>query len=71
MADYHLVLRPLASDVPAEVRLGRALKCLLRVYALRAVSVREQSEKPPAAQAAFSAGAVPHSGHLTGVPRRS
>ena len=41
MADYVLVLRPLASDVPAAVRLRRALKILLRVFRLRVVDVRE------------------------------
>ena len=71
MADYVLVLRPLASDVPAAIRLRRALKCLLRVYGLRAVSVRQVGDEPPDTQPGLSAGAVPHAGHLPGVARRS
>lgn len=43
-ASYVVELRPLATGVgraPAIVRLRRALKCLLRAYGLRCVSVRE------------------------------
>jgi hypothetical protein len=49
-------LRPLASDVPAIVRLRIALKRLLRCHGLRAVDVREipagdkQTSKPPTAK---------------------
>lgn len=39
---YTLTLRPLPSPVPAEARLKRALKCLLRVYGLRCLAVQEQ-----------------------------
>ena len=38
--DVILRLRPLRSDVPADVRLRRALKALLRVYRYRCVLVQ-------------------------------
>jgi hypothetical protein len=40
MSDYKLVLRPLASPIPPEVRLRRALKYLLRSCDLRAIDVQ-------------------------------
>lgn len=42
---YRLELRPLASDVPAAVRLRRFLKSALRGYQLRCTSVEEVIEK--------------------------
>jgi hypothetical protein len=39
--DYRLTLRPLASDVPAVIRLRSVLKRLLRTYQFRAVVVEE------------------------------
>ena len=38
-ADWVLVLRPLPSAIPAAVRMRRLLKCLLRAYHIRCVSV--------------------------------
>jgi hypothetical protein len=38
--DFIVTLRPEPSEVPADVRLRRALKVLLRSYNLRAVDVR-------------------------------
>jgi hypothetical protein len=39
--DYHLVLRPLRSDVPAVIRLRKALKMLLRDFGLRCVRIEQ------------------------------
>jgi hypothetical protein len=42
---YTLVLKPLADEVPAIVRLRRALKCLLRSYGLRCLSCVESRKE--------------------------
>lgn len=47
--DYHLHIRPLASDVPARVRLRRLLKYALRQCGFRCLfPVEEISCEPPA-----------------------
>jgi hypothetical protein len=49
--DVRVTLRPLKSGVPADVRLRRALKCLLRAFGFRCLAVedvpRPQSRKEP------------------------
>jgi hypothetical protein len=44
---YTITLRPLPSDVPAELRLRAALKRLLRCYDLRAVSIATTAAPAP------------------------
>jgi hypothetical protein len=49
--DYRLRLRPLASDVPATIRLRSVLKRLLRTYQFRVVVVEEVRAEAPATPA--------------------
>ena len=63
--DYQLTLRPLPSDVPAEVRLKRLLKCLFRAYQFRVVQAREVPGVSPALPDAAEA----KPGGLAGIPR--
>jgi hypothetical protein len=54
----HVVrLRPLPDQVPAAVRLQRALKCLGRSFGLRCVAVREETPQAKTQQPAL--GALP------------
>jgi hypothetical protein len=53
---YRLELEALADDVPAAVRLRRALKCLLRGFRLRCRSVADvRPRQPPAGDEAPAA----------------
>lgn len=56
-ADWVLVLKPLPSDIPAEVRMKRLLKCLLRGYQMRCVSV--SAHVPPNSTTSTSGGSTP------------
>jgi hypothetical protein len=46
--DFRIVLRPLPGGSPVDVRLKRALKCLLRAFGFRALQVVEvkPSDRP-------------------------
>ena len=46
LAAYVVTLRPLRSSVPAEIRLRRALKALLRTHGLRCVRVQAAPAGP-------------------------
>jgi hypothetical protein len=46
--DYRLTLRPLAAGCPADVRLRRALKCLLGRFGLRCLAVEQLPGPLPA-----------------------
>jgi hypothetical protein len=53
---YRLELEALADDVPAAVRLRRALKCLLRAFGLRCRSAANVTPREPSAGAEPAAG---------------
>jgi hypothetical protein len=55
-ADVVLVLRPLPSAVPADVRLRQLLKYALRCQGLKCVAVRDAIKRPPTAEPATEAG---------------